>query len=96
MLKWIMRANSATKKVLDILEYKFSDLTYWTFNIMLKWVYDKIIVKMLNFTIMMVEILLYIPLYIIFILPSMLVELFEFTKNVKINNKVKNKIDKLN
>jgi len=86
MFKWIKRSNATTKRTLDLLEYKYSDFIFYFFNTIILFVYDKIILNMCNYFIMFIEVLLYVPLFILFIIPSIFVEIFEYTSRSKIDD----------
>ena len=89
MFKWIKRSNATTKRTLDLLEYKYSDFIFYFFNTIMVYIYSKIILNMCNYFIMVIEVLLYVPLFILFIFPSIFVEIFEYTSRSKIETKPK-------
>jgi len=83
-MRWIKRTHLTTLRTLDKMETKISEYVHWFFNIFLVEVYEKIIINMLNWSVIALNILVYIPLFIIFIIPSISVELFLYSKKTPI------------
>ncbi len=99
MFRWIIRSHKTTVRTLDTLEFKYSTLIYWIFNKQFVKFYDKILTPFLGYCIFIIEVILYVPLYLIFILPSIAFGLFKYTSNTQILKQVKvqkNNMDKIN
>ena len=95
-MKWIKRTHLTAVKLLDNLETKFGNFINWGCGKLEKYLYDFLFLRSMYVLIILFQILLYIPLFILLIPFSVAVNIFEYTKNTKIPKKIKNDLDKIN
>lgn len=83
-MKWIKRTHLTTLKTIDNMETKLSDITYWFFEIAIVYFYEKIILNFLTGVVYFLNVLMYLPIFIIFLFPSLFVELVIYSRKTRV------------
>lgn len=86
-MKWVVRANETTKKTLDKFETKVSEWVDWFFNVGMVYVYENIILNIINAIMIIIVAILYVPFFIFFTPFSIAVEIYIYTERTKIKPK---------